>query len=399
MRGHGIIVIPALFMRGHKGIIPYLTAQVKSYLAVRNGKMQNAFCKNVAQKQLFARFRKINLKFACNFLQNVVFYKCIHAFGNTKTKRAEAISIKEVKQTEILLESGTNELEIMEFTIGGEVFGINVAKVREIMMRQPVKVMQKSHKDVEGIFKPRDEVITVIDLAKYLGMAPSANPDYDIFIVTSFNNLNFAFHVHTVEGIDRISWKHMQKPDRIIYGGDEGVATGIAEFEGRLITILDFEKIVAEISPETGIQYSDLDTLGERTRSNKTILIAEDSMLLAKMIIESLHRSGYVNTVRTDNGQEAWNYLVEAKSSGDPIKEHVALIVSDIEMPQMDGHRLTKMVKDDSVLRDIPLILFSSLINEEMRIKGKELGADAQISKPEIANLVSLIDRLTEGKQ
>lgn len=303
--------------------------------------------------------------------------------------------IKDIKQTEILLESGTNELEIMEFTLNGELFGINVAKVREIMMRQPVKVMQKSHADVEGIFKPRDEVITVIDLAKYLDMKPSENPDYDIFIVTSFNNLNFAFHVHTVEGIDRISWTNMQKPDRIIYGGDEGVATGIAEFEGRLITILDFEKIVAEISPETGIQYSDLDTLGERKRSDKTILIAEDSMLLSRMIIEALHRSGYVNTVKTDNGQEAWDYLNEAKISGDPIKEHVALLVTDIEMPQMDGHRLTKLVKSDNILKEIPVILFSSLINEEMRVKGKDLGADAQISKPEIANLVTLIDRLT----
>lgn len=305
------------------------------------------------------------------------------------------IIIKDIKQTDILLESGTNELEIMEFTIGGELFGINVAKVREIMTRQPVKKMQKSHPDVEGIFKPRDEVITVIDLARYLNMEPSPNPDYDIFIVTSFNNLDFAFHVHTVVGIDRISWTHMQKPDKIIYGGQEGVATGIAEFENRLITILDFEKIVAEISPETGIQYSDLERLGTRERSDKVILIAEDSMLLSKMIIESLHRSGYNNTIKTENGQEAWDYLNEAKQSGDPIKEHVACIVSDIEMPLMDGHRLTKLVKEDSILKHIPLILFSSLINEEMRVKGKQLGADAQISKPEIANLVTLIDNLS----
>lgn len=304
----------------------------------------------------------------------------------------------DIKQTEILLESGTNELEIMEFTICGELFGINVAKVREIMTRQPVKTMQKSHPDVEGIFKPRDEVITVIDLARYLNMQPSPNPDYDIFIVTSFNNLNFAFHVHTVVGIDRISWTHMQKPDKIIYGGEEGVATGIAEFENRLITILDFEKIVAEISPETGIQYSDLERLGERKRVEKVVLIAEDSMLLSKMIIESLHRSGYNNTIKTENGQEAWDYLIEAKQSGDPIKNHIACIVSDIEMPLMDGHRLTKLVKEDSVLKHIPLILFSSLINEEMRIKGKELGADAQISKPEIANLVTLIDNLTKDQ-
>lgn len=204
-----------------------------------------------------------------------------------------------MNQTDILLESGTNELEIMEFTIAGELFGINVAKVKEIMMARPVKPMQRAHPDVEGIYKPRDEVITVIDLAKYLGLSVSDNPEHDIFIVTNFNNLDFAFHVHSVVGIDRISWEQMRKPDKIVYGGEEGVATGIAEFESRLITVLDFEKIVAEISPSTSIQFSDLEKLGERTRSDKTILIAEDSMLLSKMIIESLHRSGYVNTINS----------------------------------------------------------------------------------------------------
>lgn len=299
------------------------------------------------------------------------------------------------KQTEILLESGTNELEIMEFTIAGQLFGINVAKVREIMMYSPIKPMPNSHPDIEGVFKPRDVVITVVNLPKYLELPETENHEKDIFIIANFNNLNFAFHVHTVVGIDRISWTKMQKPDRIIYGGDEGVATGIAEFEDRLITILDFEKIVAEISPQTGIQYSDLEKLGPRKRNEKPILIAEDSMLLSKMIVESLHRAGYVNTIKTDNGQEAWDFLNEAKTSGDPIKEHVACIVTDIEMPQMDGHRLTKLVKEDSVLKELPVILFSSLINEEMKIKGKQLGADEQISKPEIANLVTIIDRLT----
>ena len=299
-------------------------------------------------------------------------------------------------QTEILLESGTNELEIMEFTVGGEIFGINVAKVREIMMYCAVKPMQNSHPVIEGVFKPRQELITVINLADYLGLPPSQDIDHDIFIIANFNSLNFAFHVHSVVGIDRISWRKIQKPDKIIYGGSEGIATGIAEYEDRLITILDFEKIVAEICPETGIQLEDLDQLGNRERSDKKILIAEDSMLLSKMIIECLHRAGYVNTIKTDNGQEAWNYLEEAKASGDPIYEHVNLVVTDIEMPQMDGHRLTKLIKDDPALKRLPVVLFSSLINEEMRIKGEQLGAHAQITKPEIASLVELIDGLLE---
>ncbi len=300
-------------------------------------------------------------------------------------------------KTSILLESGTNELEIIEFTVADETFGINVAKVREIMVAQAVKPMPNSHHVVEGVFKPRDEIITVISLAKYLGLPECENSGRDIFVVTHFNNLSFAFHVHTVVGIDRISWTAIKKPDKAVYGGQDGAATGIAEFQGRLITILDFEKIIAEISPESSIQVESIEKMGERHTMEKTILVAEDSMLLSKLIIECLHKAGYKNTIKTDNGQEAWDYLLEAKESGDPIKEHVACIVSDIEMPLMDGHRLTKLVKEDLVLKKIPLILFSSLISEEMRIKGRQLGADEQISKPEIGKLVSLIDQLTEN--
>lgn len=301
-------------------------------------------------------------------------------------------------QTKILLEAGTNEIEIMEFTISGELFGINVAKVREIIRAQKIKKMPNSNPVVEGVFKPREDIITVVDLGKYLNLSEFKKDGHDIFIVTYFNNLHFAFHVESVVGIDRISWTSIKKPDKAIYGGNEGAATGIAEFQDRLITILDFEKIIAEISPESSIQVESINELGKRADSEKTILIAEDSMLLAKLIMESLHKSGYKKIVKTENGQEAWDFLLEVKKSGDKVKNHIDCIVTDIEMPLMDGHRLTKLIKDDSVLKEIPVILFSSLISNEMRVKGKQLGADEQISKPEIANLVSVIDRLTQTK-
>jgi len=299
-------------------------------------------------------------------------------------------------QQDILLESGTNEFEIMEFTIAGHSYGINVAKVREIMMACPVTPMQKAHPDIEGIFKPRTEVITVIDLARHLNLPPSEDGNKDIFVITNFNKLTFAFHVHSVVGIDRISWTQIQKPDSIIYGGEEGVATGIAEYDNRLITILDFEKIIAEIDPQTSIQSSDLIVLGMRARNEKPIVVAEDSDMLSKMIIDSLNRAGYVNTRKFDNGQETWDYIAEIREKDKPIKEMIACIISDIEMPLMDGHRLTKMIKDDPGLKSIPVVLFSSLINEDMRKKGAELGADAQISKPEIVQLVSIVDALTK---
>lgn len=297
-------------------------------------------------------------------------------------------------QTKILLESGTNELEIMEFTVGGELFGINIAKIREIMRAQETKRMPNSHNFVEGIFKQRGEVITVIDLAKCLNIERSENKSHDIFILTHFNKLNFAFRVESVVGIDRVSWEDIKKPDKVIYSGEDSVATAIAEYKDRLITILDFEKIIADISPETSITLDRLDELGDRVESQKKILVAEDSMMLSNLIIGFLHKSGYKNTVKFNNGKEAWDYLTEAKNSGLPISNYASCIVSDIEMPLMDGHRLTKLIKSDEKLKDIPVILFSSLISDELRIKGQEVGADEQITKPEIVELVNIIDRL-----
>lgn len=303
--------------------------------------------------------------------------------------------MNEIKQSEILLESGINELEIMEFTIDGQLFGINVAKVREIMKVEPVVHIQKSNEYIEGIFKPRDKVLTVINLPAFLGLAEAEKPERDIYIIAGFNNSEYAFHVHTVVGIDRISCTQMKKPDPVIFGGKEGVATGIVEYEKKLITIVDFEAIIAEICPEKGLNVLEIADLGSSRRNDKHILVAEDSLLLSKMLIESLHRAGYINTVKVNNGQEAWDYLCELRDGGNDIDSELSCIITDIEMPLMDGHRLTKLVKTDTKLKHVPLVIFSSLISEEMRIKGKELGADEQITKPEIGQLVDIIDRLT----
>ena len=298
----------------------------------------------------------------------------------------------------ILLESGTNEIEVMEFTINGNLYGINVAKVKEILMSSPVKPMPHAHPAVEGIFKPRDLVLTVVDLPRYLLQKPCEKGEKDLFILTNFNRMNIAFRVHTVVGISRISWQDIQKPDKTISSGEEGVATGIAQCGEDLVTILDFEKIVAEIAPETTIQMSAIDSLGPRQRSEAPILVAEDSILLSRMIVEALHKSGYANVTTCADGLELWN-LLQTFRDVENLSDKVAIIITDIEMPQMDGHRLTKMVKDDAKFREIPVVIFSSLITEEMRRKGKELGADEQMSKPEIGRLVEVIDHLLIRKE
>ena len=298
----------------------------------------------------------------------------------------------EVHNSGILLESGTNEIEIMEFTIDDNLYGINVAKVREIIMSAPVKTMPHAHAAVEGIFKPRDIVITVVDLPRYLGVEKEKTSK-DLFIVTNFNKMYIAFRVHTVVGISRISWMDIHKPDKTVSGGSDGVATGIAQCGENLVTILDFERIVAEIAPETTIQVEEIDRMGPRSRSNEPIWIAEDSILLSKMIRDCLNKAGYANLRMFPNGRELWEAL-NALPQGDRLADQVALIITDIEMPQMDGHRLTKLVKSSSRFQPVPLIIFSSLISEEMRIKGRQLGADEQMSKPEIGHLVDVMDQL-----
>ncbi len=295
--------------------------------------------------------------------------------------------------TNILLESGTNELEILEFQVGSNHYGINVAKIKEILPYKRPTAIPNAHPCIEGIYMPRDTIITIVDLARSLAIPESADVDKDMYIVTNFNQLSIAFHVHTVLGIHRVSWADISKPDESISNSGKGVATGIIKLNDRLIVILDFEKIVSDISPETGLKVSDIDQLGERQRNNSPIIIAEDSPLLSKLIFDSLTKAGYTNVTVTNNGKECYDKLVKYRDDG-TLKDRVKCVITDIEMPQMDGHHLTKLIKEDNSLKHLPVVIFSSLVNDEMRKKGESLGADAQLSKPEIGMLVEEIDKL-----
>lgn len=293
--------------------------------------------------------------------------------------------------TKILLENGTNELEVLEFKLDGNAYGINVAKIKEIINYQEVTPVPNAHPSIEGIFMPRDTMITAIDLKNCLQRGVSEPGG--LFIVTNFNKLDIAFHVDSVVGIHRVSWREIIKPGSTVSTSEDGVSTGIIKFDDRLIIILDFEKIVTDINPETGLKLADIDELGERHRIDVPILIAEDSPLLNKLIVDSLHKAGYVNLIHTENGQQAYDVIQECKKEG-TLKDHVQCVITDIEMPIMDGHRLTKLIKSDDETKDIPVIIFSSLVNEDMKRKGEALGANAQLSKPEIGNLVRVVDEL-----
>ena len=299
--------------------------------------------------------------------------------------------------TNILLENGTNELEVLEFLLEGRHYGINVAKIREIIAYQDVTPVPNAHPSIEGIFMPRDTMITAINLRNCLQMR-----DYDekekissLFIVTNFNKLDIAFHVDSVVGIHRVSWNSIIKPGNTVSTSEDGVSTGIVKINGELIIILDFEKIVTDINPETGLKISEIEALGERPLRDTPILIAEDSPLLNKLIVNSLKQAGYTNLIHTENGKQAYDVIQQCKADG-TLRDHVQCIITDIEMPEMDGHRLTRLVKEDEETKHIPIVIFSSLVNDEVKRKGKALGADAQLSKPEIGNLVHIVDELLQ---
>ncbi len=295
--------------------------------------------------------------------------------------------------TNILLESGTNELEILEFMVSGNYYGINVAKIREIVTYHELTPIPNGHPDIEGAFTTRGETISIVNLARCLGMEESTDPKTDMFLVTNFNELNTGFHVHGVVGIHRVNWSEIIKPDSMMNSASSNVATGIVNFDGKLVILIDFEKIVAEISPEVGIKLDDVEKLGRRKTCTRPIIYAEDSQLLSTMIYDGLNKAGYINVIATNNGLELWEMLQKYKESGD-VYSRVACVVTDIEMPQMDGHRLLRLIRADPELKDLPVIIFSSLINEEMKRKGERLGADAQLSKNEFGKFIQRLDEL-----
>lgn len=294
--------------------------------------------------------------------------------------------------TGILLESGTNELELLKFYVGEKCFGINIAKVSEMMRYSTVTPLPDAPETVEGIFMPRDTLITVVDLHKVL-KAPKADGVEGMMIICEFNGMHVAFHVSSVNGIVKLSWTSIEKPPAVAQNENGGLITGVAKLEDGMILILDFERIVADINKSAGLDTAGVDKLKkmESVDFSSHIVIAEDSSLLNKMIMDTLHTAGFKNIMSFTNGKDAFDYINSFSDLGDNIRSEVALLISDIEMPQMDGHHLTKRIKDDPVLKQIPVFLFSSLINEQMRIKGESIGANEQFSKPQIGILVETL--------
>jgi len=302
-----------------------------------------------------------------------------------------AITTEPVRQgqAEILLESGTNELEVLVFYVGANAFGVNVAKVREVILPQTVAASPRQPACVLGMFNLRGKVLPLVDLHKYLNLPPTdANPKNRRIIVTEFNGVRAAFLVEKVDQIFRMSWSSM-KPVPQISERHGFAVTGITEINNHLVLMLDFESILDHISMQDKLHVTSVENKLGVDRAACRVFVVEDSMFIREIMISVLTKSGYGSVEAFPDGLRAWQAL-QAAQTGE--RAMPTLVVADIEMPQMDGLALTRHIKEDPNLRHLPVVLFSSLITDDTRHKGTEVGADEQISKPQLPDLVNIVD-------
>ncbi|HEM1309336.1 TPA: chemotaxis protein CheV [Listeria monocytogenes] len=294
----------------------------------------------------------------------------------------------------ILLQSGTNELEIVTFTVGENLFCINVLKVKEIIHPLEVTPVPDSNPAIEGVSQVRGEIMPVVNLARVMKL-PEIEPENTKFIITELNQMKIVFRVDEVHRIQRISWEQIEEPEKLSIGLEE-LAVGIVKLDGNLVLLLDYEKIIYEISGNADFAVTGEDRMARKVnREEKTIFIAEDSQMLRQMLEDTLHEAGYTNLQFFANGREAQEHIFKLlKEQKEQTFENVNLLITDIEMPQMDGHHLTKVIKEDEIGRELPVVIFSSLITEDLEHKGAGVGADAQVSKPNIHQLINILDEL-----
>lgn len=310
-------------------------------------------------------------------------------------------------QQDILLESGTNELEIIEFYIDEQTadgvvpnfFGVNVAKVLEVI-EAPDELVHRdsaSHPSFMGTIPLREIILPVVDLSVWLNM-DRARGEHESIIVTEFNRVITGFLVSGVTQIRRFSWSDVKPPNRYVSEMESNCITGTVRVDDRFSLLLDLERALSEINPG----YEHAEDHIEASEEEYRLLLCDDSTSV-RALLNSIFTRGGFDVTACINGEEAWTQLQElrktAEAEGRDIGEYVNAVVSDVEMPAMDGYTLTRKIKDDPVLGKLPVILFSSIISEGVRNKGESVGADAQVTKPEFGSLASKVRELIEARR
>jgi two-component system chemotaxis response regulator CheV len=281
------------------------------------------------------------------------------------------------------------------------VFGLNVAKVQSILLYDPsvVSKIPTAPPAMLGMMIYRNKTIPLIDLAAVLSVKNNINNTRRIIIITEFNKSVNGFLVDEVKQIHRLFWSDFVPIENII--GNAGVnVIGSVHMDNNEVMVVDMERILAGILPDMAIEEVTQEASNQpekQKRENIRIVFAEDSKSVRDSVLRILKSAGYTNIQTFENGQKAHEALA---AMSDRIKSRMLnsadlpdLIISDIEMPQMDGLTLCKKIKEDAALQHIPVIMFSSLINEQMIVKCKSVGAEGYITKPEMNKLVALLDK------
>ncbi|MGL5470156.1 MAG: chemotaxis protein [Shewanella sp.] len=313
----------------------------------------------------------------------------------------------------ILTESGTNELEIIEFHLekvfpDGRTktcyYGINVAKVREVIRVPDTTDYPNAQPHMVGVFSSREILTPLVDLAGWLGVPTSDDISKKYVIVTDFNRMTNGFLIDSISRIHRISWNDVESPSQFLEAGEQDCVVAVVRQDHKLIMILDFEKIIADINPELSMEKYDV-TLDKKVdlnqrmvtkRNAKTVMVVDDSAFIRSLIQDTLSSAGY-NIIACKDGGEAFEKMMElkqvAKAENVAITELVDALVTDVEMPRMDGMHLLKLLRDDETYLSMPIIMFSSLMSDDNRAKALSLGANDTITKPEIGRMVSMMDK------
>ncbi len=311
----------------------------------------------------------------------------------------------------ILIEVGTNELEVITFylewvdPVTGQMtrsaYGINAAKVRELIaLPEEITEVVNSPPCVKGVFLLRNRTIPLIDLCEWFSYKVNITPESRklwVVIVAELNGKPFGFITHGVDKVYRISWKQISPPPELIASSQS--ITGICQVNEQLIQMIDFERITAAIDPSMVLRSKrneeDADKI--KRKYNRAVLIADDSKVVLLQLTRTLENAGF-KVISHSDGRSAWDYLENLRNKNE-LEQNILAIISDIEMPRMDGHHFCLQVRKQSAYNGIPFILFSSMINEALRRKGESVGADDQVTKPELDQLIDRVQAAVEKRR
>ncbi|MEW6513258.1 MAG: chemotaxis protein [Pseudomonadota bacterium] len=297
--------------------------------------------------------------------------------------------------------AGTNKLEILLFSLGTdlrtgrtETFGINVFKVREVMRTPQITAAPDMPAAVKGMVSLRGVLVPVVDLSEFIGM--QTETPREIMIVTEYNGHTQGFLVESVDTILRLDWAKMRVPPEMLTANMGGLVTAVTELpDGRLVMLLDVERILSETAKyDDDMVFTHIEPIG---KEGLTVLYADDSSVARGQIEKTLNALG-IRGMMAMNGRQAWDELQKiadyAESSGRSVKDYVQLVLTDVEMPEMDGYILTKSIKSDGRFNGVPVIMHSSLSSMSNQQLGRSVGVDEYVPKFEPQRLAETLSRL-----